>query len=355
MRSWKALRGSIDVAAVPDGPGLWRIAVTVRNAKPVRKPVARARRRWRRRSAPRPAVLRARRGTFISLTDPPAELQEAAARCANVGVWPVLAGAPGDRSTMLASPIILADHPEIAPEKPGRLLRRGRVDQMLVLNVLALTDEEKAEMRTSDPRAREILERTEALSEEELMAPARDDPRVRAHAAAMSGQRPPWEELERPGPDMVVVDGTEDHRRLARAPRAAARGRCLRRGAGRARQPSSRTVESRHGRRRAARGGRRGRSRAATSACSASPATASSTRPTEVVPLGDDAPPPSPESPRVLVAGIGNVFLGDDGFGVEVATRLAEVRLPAGVHVEDFGIRGMDLAYALAGYDAARC
>jgi hydrogenase maturation protease len=56
---------------------------------------------------------------------------------------------------------------------------------------------------------------------------------------------------------------------------------------------------------------------------------------------------------RVLVAGIGNVFLADDGFGVEVAARLAEVELPAGVHVEDFGIRGLDLAYALADYDLA--
>jgi hydrogenase maturation protease len=56
---------------------------------------------------------------------------------------------------------------------------------------------------------------------------------------------------------------------------------------------------------------------------------------------------------RVLVAGIGNVFLADDGFGVEVAARLADVEMPAGVHVEDFGIRGLDLAYALAGYDLA--
>jgi len=52
-------------------------------------------------------------------------------------------------------------------------------------------------------------------------------------------------------------------------------------------------------------------------------------------------------SERVLVAGIGNVFLGDDGFGVEVVKRLAGRELPAGVEVKDFGIRGMDLAYAL--------
>jgi hypothetical protein len=49
----------------------------------------------------------------------------------------------------------------------------------------------------------------------------------------------------------------------------------------------------------------------------------------------------------ILVAGIGNVFLADDGFGVEVARLLAQRELPAGVEVADFGIRGMDLAYEL--------
>jgi hydrogenase maturation protease len=56
---------------------------------------------------------------------------------------------------------------------------------------------------------------------------------------------------------------------------------------------------------------------------------------------------------RVLVAGIGNLFLGDDGFGCAVAEALADVRLPEGVDVVDFGVRGLDLAYALACYDVA--
>ena len=52
---------------------------------------------------------------------------------------------------------------------------------------------------------------------------------------------------------------------------------------------------------------------------------------------------------RILIAGVGNIFLGDDGFGVEVVRQLAGRELPEGVEVVDFGIRGMDLVYALQG------
>jgi len=75
--------------------------------------------------------------------------------------------------------------------------------------------------------------------------------------------------------------------------------------------------------------------------------------PAEVEPLGEVATSPEPQGKRVLVAGIGNVFLGDDGFGVALAERLGRTELPAGVDVVDFGIRGLDLAYAMQdGYDA---
>jgi hydrogenase maturation protease len=67
-------------------------------------------------------------------------------------------------------------------------------------------------------------------------------------------------------------------------------------------------------------------------------------------PVGQPAPVPRR---RILVAGIGNVFLGDDGFGVALADRLARHELPPGVEVRDFGIRGVDLAFAMQdGYDA---
>jgi hydrogenase maturation protease len=58
-------------------------------------------------------------------------------------------------------------------------------------------------------------------------------------------------------------------------------------------------------------------------------------------------------APKILIAGIGNIFLGDDGFGCVVAERLSRRPLPDGVRVIDFGVRGLDLAYALTdGYDA---
>jgi len=74
--------------------------------------------------------------------------------------------------------------------------------------------------------------------------------------------------------------------------------------------------------------------------------------PAEIEPLPGESALPRIETPRILVAGIGNIFLGDDGFGVEVARRLRSSNLPPGVRVADFGIRGFDLAYALQdGYE----
>jgi hydrogenase maturation protease len=74
--------------------------------------------------------------------------------------------------------------------------------------------------------------------------------------------------------------------------------------------------------------------------------------PSEVEPLDQNEQTHNVETKRILIAGIGNIFLADDGFGVEVANRLANRSFPAGVRVADFGIRGFDLAYALMdGYE----
>jgi hydrogenase maturation protease len=162
-----------------------------------------------------------------------------------------------------------------------------------------------------------------------------------------------WEELERPGPDAVTVDGVElrARSRVRLRPRAggdvldlALAGRTAviegidqdldgnvklavavdddpGRDLGLRRQPGHRFFFA----------------------------------PDEVEPLRDasGALQTAAAATRILVAGIGNVFLGDDGFGVALADRLARRALPAGVEVVDYGIRGMDLAYALHdGWDA---
>jgi hypothetical protein len=108
-------------------------------------------------------------GEFVSLLEPPEQLSQFAATCENIGAWPVLVGEPGERDTMLSSPIILYDYPQIAPESPGALFDGTEIDEILTLRILTLTDEEKLEMANGDDRARQILERTESMPPEQFM------------------------------------------------------------------------------------------------------------------------------------------------------------------------------------------
>jgi len=108
-------------------------------------------------------------GEFVSLLETPEALREAAAECKNIGVFPVLVGEQGYRDILLCSPIILYDYPQIAPESAGEFFDGTEMDEMLALRVLTLTEEEKAEMRNVDDRARRILERTETLPQDFLM------------------------------------------------------------------------------------------------------------------------------------------------------------------------------------------
>lgn len=164
VRTWEALAGSVEASLERMGDGVWRVTVTVANTTPW--PGGDRGEALRRTLASTHVVLRSRAGEFVSQTDPPAELAAHAATCENVGAWPVLVG---DRHTVLASPIILPDHPQVAPESPGDLFDGTEIDQLLILNVLALSEEERREARASDPRAREILDRCAALAPEDMM------------------------------------------------------------------------------------------------------------------------------------------------------------------------------------------
>jgi hypothetical protein len=114
-------------------------------------------------------ILELEHGQFISTLDPPESLRGLVNECRNVGTWPVLVGDERERDTMLSSPIILYDYPQIAPESPGGLFDGTEIDEILSLRILTMTEDEKREMRQSDQRAREILERTESLPPEHFM------------------------------------------------------------------------------------------------------------------------------------------------------------------------------------------
>jgi hypothetical protein len=104
-------------------------------------------------------------GTFVSLLDPSEAAAPAAAACRSDGAYPVLIG---DGDVVLASPIILYDCPEVAPQSPGDLYDSLEIDEILALRVMTLTDEEKSEARGTDARAAAIIDRCDDMSAETL-------------------------------------------------------------------------------------------------------------------------------------------------------------------------------------------
>ncbi|MFL5955486.1 MAG: hypothetical protein ACJ76I_15410 [Gaiellaceae bacterium] len=166
VRTWERLVGHVEASVDPLTAGLHRVRVRIVNE--CDSPQTDRDSAVRRTFLSAHAVLRAREGEFVSSTDPPDNLRPAVDALHNEGLWPVLVGAQGDRSTMLAAPIILEDYARVAPESPGDFFDGGEIDQLLVLNLLGLTDDEKRELRAGDPRAREILDRTEAMTDEQM-------------------------------------------------------------------------------------------------------------------------------------------------------------------------------------------
>jgi len=260
-------------------------------------------------------------GVFISSIDPPEFARAAVDACAPGGLWPVLAGSEGERDLMLCAPIILYDHPEVAPESTTEFCDATEIDEMLALRVLTLTDDEKREARATDPRAREIIDRWADFPPELV---------ERLHGAMRT-----VDDVDPDTDEAIVVGGSVrkgDKVRLQPLGRSDAQDLFL--------VGQSATVAG---------------------------VFRDLDGETHVAVTIDGDPgadlhdwygryryfnPEELALPRVLVAGIGNIFLGDDGFGVEVAARLTTVAVPAHVKVADFGIRSLHLAYELLeGYD----
>ncbi len=166
VRSWEPIDGSVECRTSRLDDALQRVSVRIANESMAAESSRDA--GLRRALLACHVVLRVRDGAFVSTIDPPAQLAFAAQGCRSEGLWPVLVGTPPARDTMLASPIILEEYAQIAPETPCDFFDGAEVGELLAQSILALSDEEKEEMRATDPRVREMLERVESMTDAEL-------------------------------------------------------------------------------------------------------------------------------------------------------------------------------------------
>jgi hypothetical protein len=168
VRERSPIVGAIRIASEACGGELFRLRVRVENLG--EKPASAAR-----RDAMLPfacsathLLMGAEGAAFISLLDPPERARAAVAGSKSVGTFPVLVGAPGQSNLVLSAPIILYDHPAIAPESPGDFFDACEIDELLTLRTSTLTPEEKREARATDERIATLLDRVERMSPTEV-------------------------------------------------------------------------------------------------------------------------------------------------------------------------------------------
>ncbi|MGI5192677.1 hypothetical protein ACQEVY_03290 [Streptomyces sp. CA-288835] len=230
VRRREELRASTTVAAEQLSPDLCRLRVRTTNTGSVPDPRAPRDEALRRALIATHTLVGGEGVEFVSLIDPPTDLAAHVGRCRNEFTFPVLGGgsptAParsrspqggGTGHVLLSSPIILPDHPQVAPESPGDLHDAAEIDEILTLRTMLLTDEEKREARATDLRAAAILDRVETMPPEVFarlhgavrsLAPV--IPTTAAPAAAP--ERPAWwqegaDDGFSPATDTVLVDG----------------------------------------------------------------------------------------------------------------------------------------------------
>jgi hypothetical protein len=169
IRQQNALEGMLEIRSERAGDDWFKISVGIRNRTLFAAQLASREDALLSSLVSAHTVLGVLDGKFVSLLAPPEPIAERAARCDNIGTWPVLVGEEGQCDTLLSSPIILYDYPQIAPESAGDLFDGTEIDEILSLRIMTLTDDEKREMSQSDERARRMLERTETLPVEQWM------------------------------------------------------------------------------------------------------------------------------------------------------------------------------------------
>jgi hydrogenase maturation protease len=169
LRAQNAINGAVRVSAEAVGKELYKLSVQIENNTALEHPGGVSREQAVLDAlASTHTILSVQNGEFLSLIDPPHECREVAAACVNEGTWPVLVGDHGETDTMLSSPITLYDYPQIAAQSPGEFFDGTEIDEMLVLRIMTMTDEERQSAAAVDERARALLARTSALSENQI-------------------------------------------------------------------------------------------------------------------------------------------------------------------------------------------
>jgi hypothetical protein len=169
VREQQPIEGSVEISARKMDDGLFKLTVRIVNETRLADAGTRDAALMRSLISTH-TILGIEAGEFISMTDPPESCKKAAAECRNIGTWPVLVGEAAQCDTLLSSPIILSDYPQLAPESPGDLFDSTEIDEILTLRILTLTDAEKQAAAGVDGRVRDLLARTEALARDQLMS-----------------------------------------------------------------------------------------------------------------------------------------------------------------------------------------
>ncbi|OBG22900.1 hypothetical protein A5765_19250 [Mycolicibacterium celeriflavum] len=214
VRSRRPLRGRLDISAEQDGD-LLRLTFDVHNCAP---PAADKDEAIAVSLIGAHLLLEVADGDFVSLLEPPDTAADAVARCIQHRCFPVLAGPPGKRNLVMASPIILYDHPEIAEQSKGALYDSTEIDEILTLRIMTMTDEEKAQARATDPLAAAIIDRCDSMSPEAMLdlhgvlrnphVPSRDPGLIPEIPADVDWWDPLADKAVRPDLDAVLVNGT---------------------------------------------------------------------------------------------------------------------------------------------------